>query len=181
MAVPRKHRETAERYIKEKNIKIGVGIITVSTSRYGRYMESGVIDDPSGDLAARLIGEGGLDVLLRDLIPDDKEEILKSLQRALDAGCRVIIFIGGTGISKTDVTPDVLEGILQRKIDGFGEIFRYLSYMQIGSSAFLSRAIAGIIKDSIVFAIPGSPSAVQLALEKLILPEIHHILYLMDK
>jgi molybdenum cofactor biosynthesis protein B len=97
----------------------------------------------------------------------------------------VIIFSGGTGLSPKDITYETIEPRLEKKFSGFGEIFRSLSYNEIGSAAMLSRAIAGILrskkKNKAVFLLPGSPKAVKLALEALIMPEIGHILYIINK
>ena len=88
---------------------------------------------------------------------------------------RAVIFTGGTGVAPRDVTPETLEPLLERVIPGFGELFRMLSWQDIGSAALLSRALAGIAAGRVVFALPGSRAAVELALEKLILPELGHL------
>jgi molybdopterin adenylyltransferase len=87
----------------------------------------------------------------------------------------LVIFNGGTGISCRDRTYDVISKALEKTLPGFGEIFRMLSYQEVGSAAMLSRATAGVYHDTVVFSTPGSPNAVQLAMEKLILPEIQHL------
>jgi len=98
------------------------------------------------------------------------------LDRALaEAGTRAVVFTGGTGVAPRDVTPDVIAPRLEREVPGFGELFRQLSYADIGSAAILSRALAGIAQGRIVFVLPGSRGAVRLAMEKLILPEIGHL------
>ena len=89
-----------------------------------------------------------------------------------------MIFSGGTGLHPTDVTPDTVEPLLERTIPGFGELFRWLSYGQVGSAAMASRASAGVFKGSLVFLLPGSPDGVELALTELILPEAAHLVYL---
>ena len=88
---------------------------------------------------------------------------------------RLIIFNGGTGIGRRDRTYDVIHRAIEKPLPGFGELFRMLSYDQVGAAAMLSRATAGVYRDRVVFSTPGSPHAVQLALEKLILPEIQHL------
>ena len=92
-------------------------------------------------------------------------------------GCQAILLNGGTGIAPRDTTYDTLEKMLDKRLDGFGEIFRYLSYQEIGSGAMMSRAVAGVYRGRIVFSVPGSPEAVRLAMEKLILPELGHLVW----
>ena len=89
--------------------------------------------------------------------------------------CRAVVFTGGTGVAPRDVTPDTIEPLLERIVPGFGELFRMLSYEDIGSAALLSRALAGLARGRVVFVIPGSRGAVGLAMEKLIVPEIGHL------
>ena len=96
-----------------------------------------------------------------------------------------IIFSGGTGLSPKDITYETIEPHLEKKFDGFGELFRHLSYNEIGTSAMLSRATAGILQHKkhkkVIFLLPGSPNAVSLALQHIIIPELGHILYLINK
>ncbi|MEX0568433.1 MAG: molybdenum cofactor biosynthesis protein B [Candidatus Njordarchaeota archaeon] len=174
MSVPEKHHDLAKR----EKIDAKFAVITVSTSRYKKMMSGSHIEDISGDLAQKIIEESGYKISYRDIIADNKKQILDAIEKAIKKSCNIMIFIGGTGISRTDITTDTLENIFERKIPGFGEIFRYLSYSEIGSAAILSRATAGIYKTTIIFALPGSPNAVSLALKKLIIPEIKHMLYL---
>ena len=99
-----------------------------------------------------------------------------ALEKALGGeGTRAVILTGGTGIAPRDVTPESVEPLLDRVIPGFGELFRALSFANIGSAAFLSRALAGIKAGRVVFVLPGSRGAVELAMEKLILPELGHL------
>ncbi|MBL8150236.1 MAG: molybdenum cofactor biosynthesis protein, partial [Blastocatellia bacterium] len=109
----------------------------------------------------------------------DEPEQIRSLLLELAnlEQCQAIIFNGGTGISKRDRTFDIIDSVLEKKLVGFGEIFRYLSYLDIGSSAIMSRATAGSYKEKIIISIPGSPAAARLALEKLILPELAHMVW----
>ncbi len=107
---------------------------------------------------------------------DDPEAITDLLKNAIAQGSlHAIIINGGTGISRRDSTFEAVDGFLEKRLDGFGELFRYLSYKDIGSSALLSRATAGIHQNVVIFSIPGSQGAVRLAMEQLILPEIVHI------
>ena len=105
--------------------------------------------------------------------PEDITQLLKQAAQQTDK--QVIIINGGTGISRRDSTFEAVDGFLQKRLDGFGELFRYLSFQDIGSPAMLSRATAGIHEHLIIFSIPGSQGAVRLAMEQLILPEMGHI------
>lgn len=134
------------------------------------------MEDVSGDLIESLLKKAGHAVSFRRIIPDDRALIKDSLQRALvSANVDAIVLCGGTGIASSDVTIETLSPLLEKTLHGFGEIFRRLSFDEIGSAAVLSRAVAGVAKGKAIFCIPGSPDAVKLCLEKLILPEIAHI------
>jgi molybdenum cofactor biosynthesis protein B len=109
------------------------------------------------------------------VIRDEQELIRSTLSEAKLAGARAVIFNGGTGIGKRDNTLEVLNQIFEKHLPGFGEIFRRLSYDEIGSPAMMSRAAAGTFAGMIVFALPGSPNAVALAMDRLILPELGHV------
>ena len=104
-------------------------------------------------------------------------KIIISINELLSKDIDGIITNGGTGISKRDITVDVVSKFFDKELKGFGEIFRYLSYKEIGSPAILSRATAGLCKDKIIISIPGSENAVKLAMEKIIIPELSHILW----
>ena len=111
-----------------------------------------------------------------EIVPDDPETVRAWIAvRLADSACDAVLASGGTGISRRDRTIEVVEGLLDRPLPGFGELFRTLSYGEIGSAAMLSRAAGGIARGKPLFAVPGSPDAVRLALEKLILPEIGHL------
>jgi molybdopterin adenylyltransferase len=105
--------------------------------------------------------------------PDQVEAVLNELAGREDV--RIILFNGGTGISPRDTTYDVVSRMLEKTLPGFGELFRMLSWHEVGAAAMLSRATAGVYRKTLVFSMPGSPNAVQVALEKLILPEINHL------
>jgi molybdopterin adenylyltransferase len=136
------------------------------------------VDDESGDLAQRMIeGAKGV-VTLRKLVPDDAKLLSSTVSRALKAeDLDVIVLTGGTGVSTTDVTIETLRPLLEKEIEGFGEIFRSISYKKIGAAAALSRATAGVANGKVVLCLPGSPDAVRTALD-LFLGEIPHTLYL---
>ncbi len=148
---------------------VPVVVVTVSDTR---TLET----DTGGALVVELLEGAGHVVVERTLVPDDPEAIGQALERALSqAGTRAIVFTGGTGVAPRDVTPDAVAPRLEREVPGFGELFRQLSYADIGSAAILSRALAGIAEGRVVFVLPGSRGAVRLAMEKLILPEIGHL------
>ncbi len=144
-------------------------VVTVSDTR---TLET----DTGGLLVAELLEGAGHSVADRVIVPDEPGAIASALDAALSrAGCQAVIFTGGTGVAPRDVTPDTIEPRLARLVPGFGELFRLLSYEDIGSAAILSRALAGISDGRVVFVLPGSRGAVRLAMEKLILPEIGHL------
>lgn len=148
---------------------VPTAIVTVSDTR---TLES----DTGGQLVEELLHSAGQTVSGRRVVKDEPEAIRAALLAALaDPGSRAVVFTGGTGIAPRDVTPDTVEPLLERVIPGFGELFRMLSYEDIGSAALLSRALAGLSGGKVVFVIPGSRGAVRLALEKLILPELGHL------
>jgi molybdenum cofactor biosynthesis protein B len=149
--------------------KVSVAIVTVSDTR---TLET----DTGGALVAELLEQAGQPVAHRRIVKDDPDAIAAALEEAIaDEGCRAVIFTGGTGVAPRDVTPDTIEPRLERVVPGFGELFRMLSYEDIGSAALLSRAVAGLRAGKVVFVIPGSRGAVRLAMEKLIVPELGHL------
>ena len=112
------------------------------------------------------------------IVPDDAEQIQEALSVWLEAGqIDLILTTGGTGMARRDTTIEVVDRLLEKPLQGFGELFRMLSYEEIGAAAMLSRATAGLAGETLLFALPGSPNAVRLALEKLILPELSHLLW----
>ena len=169
--VTRRHREKAP-------TRLGFAVIVCSTSRYQKLMAGEKVEDKSGDLIAGLLEQHGHTVIFRRVIPDDESVIEKSLKEALRLqNVDAVILCGGTGISPTDVTIETVKPLLEKELHGFGEIFRWLSYQAIGSAAVMTRAVAGVVEGKAVFCIPGSPQAVRLCLEKLILPEVGHIVF----
>ncbi len=151
-------------------------IIIVSTSRYEKIVKGEEVTDPSGEIALQLIEQFNFKVAEKLIIPDNPEAIRQSIINGLEKA-DAIVLIGGTGLGSKDYTYEVVKGMVEKEIPGFGELFRFLSYREIGSSAMVSRAYAGIINGKLVACIPGSPNAVKLALSKLLLPEVGHILY----
>ena len=130
-------------------------------------------DDESGDAIASGLQSAGHVIAGRAIVKDDRAAVQGAVRSA--AAADVVITTGGTGIASRDGTYEAVSALLEKTIDGFGELFRMLSYEQVGSAAMMSRACAGTIGRTAVFSLPGSPHAVRLALDKLILPEIGHI------
>jgi molybdenum cofactor biosynthesis protein B len=133
--------------------------------------------DTSGAAIQRLLEEAGHVVTGRDLVRDEPEDVQRIVgQQLAKAEAQVLITTGGTGITSRDRTYEAVAAMLQKRLDGFGELFRVLSYEEIGSAAMLSRACAGIVNGKILFVLPGSEHAVRLAMTRLILPELGHLL-----
>jgi len=164
-----------EEHHRKAPASVGVAIVTVSDTRTSA-------DDTSGRLARELLEKAGHTVR-EALILKDEPDAVRDAVRALAArpDVRAIVLNGGTGISKRDRTYEAVASLLERRLDGFGELFRALSYQEIGSAAMLSRAVAGLVGDTVVFSVPGSTAAVRLALERLVLPELGHIAGEIDK
>jgi len=144
-------------------------IVTVSDTRKDET-------DTSGRAIATLLEGAGHHVAGRIIVKDDAIEVRTAVERQLASGdVDVIISTGGTGIAVRDTTFEAIDSLLEKRLPGFGELFRMLSYEQIGSAAIMSRATAGISARHIVVALPGSEAAVRLAVEKLLLPELGHL------
>jgi molybdenum cofactor biosynthesis protein B len=144
-------------------------VITVSDSRT-------LADDRGGATVVKALERAGHAVVSRRILPDEPRRItahLRALARASRA--RVVVLTGGTGIARRDRTYEAIDALLEKRLDGFGELFRMLSYREIGAAAMLSRAVAGTWRGRILFSLPGSPQAVALALRRLILPELPHL------
>lgn len=168
--------ESTRRHKAEAPTKLTFAIFTCSTSRYQQSKRYAQVKDLSGDLIELMLKKAGHDVSIRKIISDDKTMIRENARTVLDStNADVAIFCGGTGITSTDVTIEAITPFLEKTLPGFGELFRRFSFDQIGSAAVLSRAIAGIAKGKVLFCIPGSPDAVRLCLERLILAEAGHL------
>ena len=132
--------------------------------------------DTSGRAIAELLAASGHVVAGRAIVKDDADLVRGTLERQLaNAEVQAIITTGGTGITSRDSTYEVVAGLLQKRLDGFGELFRMLSFEQIGPAAMMSRACAGIAAGHIVVSLPGSEAAVRLAMERLLIPELGHL------
>lgn len=149
---------------------VACAVITCSDSRTAAT-------DEGGPLAAHLLEHAGHTVASRSLVKDEPQAILAVLDDALASGARAVILTGGTGLSSRDVTVDAVAPRFTRTLDGFGELFRALSFQQLGAVAFASRATAGVVGRSLVFVVPGSPGAVKLAVERLIAPALSHLIH----
>lgn len=143
------------------------GVITVSDTRTAA-------DDTSGQRIRALLEEHGHRVEYYRIVEDEPAEIA-ALVRDAPAAVEVIICNGGTGVARRDTTFEAITRLLDKEIPGFGELFRMLSYEQIGAAAMLSRATAGVAGRRVVFSLPGSTKAVELAMTKLILPQLGHV------
>ena len=160
--VPDEHRHEAPP-------TVGCAVVTISDTRT-------IETDRGGRAAAELLAGAGHRLVAREIVPDDPERI-RPLIADLCARDDVdaVLTTGGTGLGSRDQTFETLDAMLERRLPGFGELFRMLSYEDIGPAAMLSRATAGRIGRTVVLSMPGSPAAVRLALEKLILPELGHL------
>jgi len=149
--------------------KVTIGIITVSTTR-------ALVDDTSGKWISEAGSAEGHDVIYHQVIPDDADIIAETLQTAIhNEKPQVVLMTGGTGITPKDVTIEAVGPLFNKTLTGFGPLFAQLSFEEIGSAAFLSRATAGVIDGTVVFCIPGSLNACKLACRKLIFPELGHL------
>jgi molybdenum cofactor biosynthesis protein B len=134
-------------------------------------------DDRSGAYLVEALEGAGHRVVVREIVPDEPSRVDAVLRRWLGGGeVEVIVTTGGTGIASRDTTVEVVERLLDKRLDGFGEIFRMLSHREIGAAAMLSRALGGLAGGCLLFALPGSSAAVRLAMEELLVPELPHLL-----
>ncbi|HEY9844945.1 MAG TPA: MogA/MoaB family molybdenum cofactor biosynthesis protein [Candidatus Caenarcaniphilales bacterium] len=149
--------------------RVGCALVTVSDTR-------SIETDRSGQLLKKLLLDAGHSVVVYTLVKDEPAQIQEQLQQLVQhPDLDAVILNGGTGIAPRDTTYDAIEQLLDKQLPGFGELFRFLSYQEVGSRAIASRAVAGVYQNKLVFSLPGSANAVQLATEKLILPELIHL------
>lgn len=148
---------------------VNCAVITVSDTRT-------VETDHSGQCIQQLLTAAGHLVQVYVILKDEPTQITLQLQElSRRADIDAVILNGGTGIASRDTTYDAIERLLEKTLPGFGEAFRWLSYQEIGSRAIASRAVAGVMQNQIIFSLPGSTNAVALAMQKLILPELRHL------
>ncbi len=154
---------------KAAAVSVSCAVITVSDTR---SLET----DTGGQRVVDLLEEAGHRVVERRIVPDEEAAIAAAAHDAIEApSVQAVVLTGGTGVAPRDVTPEAVRPLLEREVPGFGELFRMLSYEEIGSGALLSRALAGLAQGTVLFVLPGSRGAVQLGLKKLVLPEVGHL------
>lgn len=155
-----------------ETIPLNCAVITISDTRTGET-------DSSGKAIQALLTKAGHRVPVYTILPDEPSTIKDNLVELGDrTDLDVIIFNGGTGIGRRDTTYEAICSLLSKTLPGFGELFRFLSYEEIGSRAMTSRAVAGVYRRKLVFSVPGSTNAVKLAMDKLIIPELTHLVNL---
>ncbi len=162
MTPSQQHKAHAPRLVR-------VFVLTVSDTRTEE-------NDEGGRVCREIVESLGHTVAGRAIVRDEPTLVQGVIQKIADEqSADVIVSTGGTGISRRDSTFEAVSSLIEKKLDGFGELFRMLSYAEVGSAAMLSRAVAGLCRGLVIFAVPGSPSAVRLAMEKLIGPELGHL------
>jgi len=167
----------AAEHKKHAAISVNAAVITLSTSR---AKDKDPAPDKSGDIIQELLQKDGHAVVERRLLPDGKPRLRAAVNRLVkDKNVNVIITTGGTGLSPTDVTIEAVRDLLEKELPGFNALFTQLSYAQVKGAAILSRAIAGSINGKIIFCLPGSPRACELAMKSIILPELGHIFHML--
>jgi molybdenum cofactor biosynthesis protein B len=162
-AVPQEHKAHAP-------ASVGCFVLTISDSKTPET-------DTSGALIRELLGTAGHHVTGHAIVKDDPEQVAAVIRSGCAApSVEAFILTGGTGITSRDSTYEAIEALLDKRLAGFGELFRMLSYQDIGAAAMLSRAQGGVVQGRVLFSLPGSPNACRLALEKLIIPELPHLI-----
>ena len=162
------HREAAPESVR-------VAVLTISDTRTRET-------DPGGDVVEETMRGAGYEVVAREIVRDEATSIRTTLVDLLARpDVDAVVTTGGTGISARDTTYEVVERMVEKRLDGFGELFRMLSYEEIGAAAILSRALAGAVGTKLVASLPGSRNAVRLGMEKLLVPEVAHIVFELRK
>lgn len=160
--IPAEHKKTAP-------VSLRCAVVTVSDTRT-------LANDTGGGAILELLAASGHTVSAREIIPDEPSRMRPLLEGYRDQGdLDAVLLTGGTGLSSRDQTYETVAGLLTKALPGYGELFRMLSYQEIGPAAMLSRAIGGLMGKMVVLTMPGSPAAVRLAMEKVILPELGHL------
>jgi len=153
---------------------VTIAVVTVSSSRT-------LDDDPGGDVVESALTEAGHAVVERSLVTDDRVAIADGVTSALEDGADVVVTTGGTGLTADDVTVDAVAPLFDRTVPGFGELFRYVSFEEVGPMAMASRATAGVVADRLVFCLPGSENAARTGSERLVAPAVGHLLGLVRR
>ena len=164
------HQEHEQRAQAELSPSIRCGVITISDTRTPAT-------DTSGAAICALVEAAGHTVTRYQLVKDEPDQIAALVREVSNTGCQVILTNGGTGIARRDSTFEAIDALIDKRLPGFGELFRMLSFAEIGPAAMLSRATAGMIGGTLVFCMPGSTSAVRLAMEQLIVPQLPHLIW----
>ena len=164
------HQEHEQRAQAEVSQSIRCGVITISDTRTPDT-------DTSGTAIRALLEAAGHSVTHYQLVRDEPDQIAALVRELAGNGCQVILTNGGTGIARRDSTFEAIDALIEKRLPGFGELFRMLSYAEIGAAAMLSRAAAGTIGSALVFCMPGSTNAVRLAMEQLIIPQLPHLIW----
>lgn len=159
--------KSMEEHRRKSPLKVKIGVITLSDSRYLESKDK----DVSGSIIIDSIKDHEL--VSYTIIPDDADELLKTVEELVQKA-DIILTTGGTGIGKRDITIETLKPLFNKELDGFGEIFRYETYKELGTGALLTRANAGVYKNTLIVSMPGSTSAVKLGM-KIITPELGHL------
>jgi len=154
---------------KEAPQSVNCAVLTISDSRTEQ-------SDESGKLLKQKLSDSGHRVIAYAILKNDSESVKQKISELLgQEEVQVIITCGGTGVGHRDITVETVSSILEKKLDGFGELFRFLTYGEIGTGSIMSRAIAGMAGGKVILCLPGSPEAINLAMEKIILPELGHL------
>ena len=160
--VAAEHRDTSPQ-------DVSAAVVTVSDTRTPQT-------DTGGQLVCELLGQAGVRIAAREIVPDEPAQVRALLERFRDdPHVDAVLLTGGTGLSSRDTTFETVSLLITKPLPGYGELFRMLSYQEIGPAAMLSRAVGGLVGRTVVFTMPGSPAAVRLAVERLIIPELRHI------
>jgi len=157
---------------EKKVVSVTCAVVTVSDTRTRET-------DKGGTLVIERLAAAGHSISGYEILPDSSDLILRHVQEWCAKGCDSIILTGGTGFAPRDTTYEALEPLLEKRLDGFAELFRMLSFGEVGPAAMLSRALAGTREKTVIFSLPGSPNAVQLAMDRLILPVLPHVVGLL--
>jgi len=163
--------ESTEKHRRDAKRSVTISILTVSDTRT-------LQDDLGGQLIEALIVAAGHVIHARRIVPDEIAAIRSvALEMILEESCEGLLVTGGTGLAARDCTPEAVESLYDAFIPGYGELFRMLSYAEIGSASMLSRASGGRVGKKVILTMPGSPAGVRLAMEKLIVPELPHLIH----
>jgi molybdenum cofactor biosynthesis protein B len=163
--------QSTQQHRSEAPKTVRCAVITVSDTRT-------LENDLGGQMLEESLAAAGHTIARREIVPDDPNRIRSLIEELADAtALDAILITGGTGIAARDQTYETVSGLLTKTLPGYGELFRMLSYEDIGPAAILSRTIGGVIGQVVLLTMPGSPAAVRLALDKLILPELAHVVY----